>query len=85
MKKIFNLGNICLFLAALLVTVATAVIVNVCGGEKLSVVMASAFAGIIGTLAFGGIAEARKWEITDGPEPGIIGTLAGMVIAFFFI
>ena len=85
MKKIFNVGNICLFLAALLVTVATAVIVNVCGGDKLSVVMASAFAGIIGTLAFGGIAEASKWEITDGPEPGIIGTLAGMVIAFFFI
>ena len=51
MKKIFNVGNICLFLAALLVTVATAVIVNVCGGDKLSVVMASAFAGIIGTLA----------------------------------
>ncbi len=85
MKKIFSVGNICVFIAALVLTIVTAVIVNACGGDKLSCFMSSVFAGIIGTLLFGGIAEAFKWEITEGPEPGIIATLVGMVIVMLFI
>lgn len=85
MKKIFSVGNICVFIAALVLTIVTAVIVNACGGDNLSCFMSSVFAGIVGTLLFGGIAEACKWEITEGPEPGIIGTLVGMVIVMLFI
>ena len=80
MKKIFSVGNICLFLAAIVLTVVTAVIVNACGGDRLSCIMSSAFAGIIGTMAIGGVANIFHWEITEGPEPGIIATLVGMVL-----
>lgn len=85
MKKIFSVGNICLFVAALVLTFGIALIVNICGGDALSCFMSGTFGGIIGTLAIGGIAEACKWNITEGPEAGIIGTLAGMVLVLLFI
>lgn len=80
MKKIFSVGNICLFLAAIVLTVVTAVIVNACGGDRLSCVMSSVFAGVIGTMAIGGIAEACNWKIGESPAPGLIATLVGMVL-----
>ena len=80
MKKIFSVGNICLFLAAIVLTIVTAVIVNACGGDRLSCIMSSAFAGVIGTMAIGGIAEACNWKLTESPAPGLIATIVGMVI-----
>lgn len=80
MKKIFSVGNICLFLVAIVLTIVTAVIVNACGGDRLSCIMSSAFAGVIGTMAIGGIAEAFNWELTESPAPGFIATIVGMVI-----
>lgn len=80
MKKIFSVGNVCVFIAALVLTIVTAVIVNACGGDKLSCVMSSAFAGVISTMAIGGIAEACDWKLTESPAPGFIATIVGMVI-----
>jgi hypothetical protein len=80
MKKIFSVGNVCLFIAAIVLTVATAAIVNACGGDRISCIMSSAFASIIGTMTIGGVANIFHWEITEGPEPGIIATLVGMVL-----
>lgn len=85
MKKIFSLGNICLFVAALVLTIGTALIVNACGGERISCIMSSVFAGIIGTMAIGGVAEYYDKKITEGPEAGLIASLIGMVLVMLFI
>ena len=84
MKNLFSFGNICLFVVALVLTIVTAVIVNACGGDKLSCVMSSVFAGIIGTMAIGGIAEACNWKLTESPAPGLIATLVGLVLVMLF-
>lgn len=85
MKKIFSVGNICLFVAALVLTFGIALIVDICGGESIDSFMSGSFAGLIGTMAFGAIAGACGYKLPEGPEAGIVGTLVGMFLVFLFI
>ena len=85
MKKILTLGNICLFIAALVLTIGAALISNACGGDKLTAVFVSAFVGIGGTMTIGGLAEYFNWKITDGPEPGLVATIVGLIIVMLFL
>jgi hypothetical protein len=84
MKKIFSVGNICLFVAALVLTFGTGLIVNLCHCSHLSCVMSSAFAGVIGTMAICGIAGAGHWDVVDSPAAGLIATIVGMVLVMLF-
>ena len=85
MKKIFSVANICLFVIALVLTVGAALIVMICGGDRISCFMTGAFAGIIGTMIVGALSGLLKWDFVDSPAAGLIATMVGMALNLFII
>ena len=79
-EKFLTKGNIALFTIALVATVITALVVNLCGGERITVQFAGPMGGILGVLLIGGLYEVCNQKAPMGPEPGILGVVAGALI-----
>ena len=85
MKKIFTTANIILFCIALVIALLGALVAIQLGGDKLSAVLTSVAAGIVGTMIIGGLASVCKWDIGSSPAAGAIGALIGMIAVYFFL
>ena len=85
MKKIFTTANIILFIIALVIALLGALVAIQLGGDKLSAVLTSVAAGIVGTMIIGGIASVCKWDIGSSPAAGAIGSLVGMAAVYLFL
>ena len=84
MKKIFTTANIILFIIALVIALLGALVAIQLGGDKLSAVLTSVAAGIVGTMIIGGIASVCKWDIGSSPAAGALGSLVGMAAVYLF-
>ena len=85
MKKIFSTSNIILFIVALIIALLGALVAIHFGGDKLSAVLTSVAAGIVGTMIIGGIANVCKWDVGSSPAAGAIGALVGMAAVCLFL
>ena len=85
MKQIFNVKNIVLFIVAMVFALVAALIVNQCGGDKMSAVLTSVAAGIVGTMLIGVIGTVCKWELGSSPVAGALGALIGMITVYLFL
>ena len=84
MKKIFTTANIILFIIALVIALLGALVAIQFGGDKLSAVLTSVAAGIVGTMIIGGLANVCKWDIGSSPAAGALGSLVGMAAVYLF-
>jgi len=80
-EKFLTRGNIALFVISFAVTLITAIIVNLCGADRISTVLTAPAGGILSVLLIGGLYEITGQKAPMGPEPGILGVVIGTLIA----
>lgn len=78
--KFLTKGNIVLFLIAMAVTFITALVCSLCGAERLTVLFSGPMGGILGVLIIGGLYEICNKKAPMGPDPGILGVIAGTLV-----
>lgn len=79
-EKFLTKGNIALFAIAFALTVIVALVCHLCGAERITVEFAGPMGGILGVLLIGGLYEVCNQKAPMGPEPGILGVVAGAII-----
>ena len=79
-EKFFTRGNIALFVIAFAVTLIAAIIVDLCGADRLSTVLTAPACGILSILLIGGLYEITGQKAPMGPDPGILGVVIGTLV-----
>ena len=78
-EKFLTRGNIALFLITLVVSIAVALVCNLCGADRITTVACAPMGGILSMLGIGGLYEVANAKAPMGPEAGILGVVAGLI------
>lgn len=83
-EKFLTKGNISLLTITFLVTLITAIVACLCGGERMTVLFSAPCGGILSILLIGGLYEIADMKSPMGPEAGILGVVLGEILAMIF-
>lgn len=79
-EKILSRGNIALFLIAAVATLATALVCNICGADRITIVASGYIGGTLTVLGIGALYRMVCLIPPMGSEAGILGIITSLIV-----